>query len=78
MLISLYVDDKKPLPEPVEVTENGQKRTLRTIGRQVELSANVASSGLTLSPSMWLSTTQENRWLGRIVTTRTSRITWIS
>ena len=32
VLISLYVDDKKPLPEPVEVTENGQKRTLRTIG----------------------------------------------
>ncbi len=32
VLISLYVDDKKPLPEPIEVTENGQKRTLRTIG----------------------------------------------
>jgi hypothetical protein len=32
VLISLYVDDKKPLPEPIEVTENGQKRTLRTVG----------------------------------------------
>ena len=32
VLISLYVDDKKPLPEPIEITENGQKRTLRTIG----------------------------------------------
>ena len=32
VLISLYVDDKTPLPEPVEVEVNGQKRTLRTIG----------------------------------------------
>jgi len=33
VLISLYVDDKTPLPEPLEVTEqDGQKRTLRTIG----------------------------------------------
>lgn len=32
VLISLYVDDKKPLASPVEVVENGQKRTLRTVG----------------------------------------------
>lgn len=32
VLISLFVDDKTPLPEQVEITENGQKRTLRTIG----------------------------------------------
>lgn len=32
VLISLYVDDKTPLPEPMEVTFNGEKRTLRTIG----------------------------------------------
>ncbi len=32
VLISLYVDDKTPLPEPMEVEDNGQKRTLRTIG----------------------------------------------
>ena len=32
ILISLYVDDKKPLAKPIEVTENGQKRTLRTVG----------------------------------------------
>src|SRR5574344_2242831 len=32
VLISLYVDDKKALPEPIEINENGQKRTLRTIG----------------------------------------------
>ncbi len=33
VLISLFVDDKRPLPEPIEVTEeNGEKRTLRTIG----------------------------------------------
>ena len=32
VLISLYVDDKTPLAAPIEVTENGQQRTLRTIG----------------------------------------------
>lgn len=32
VLISLYVDDKTTLPEPIEVTENGQARTLRTVG----------------------------------------------
>lgn len=32
ILISLYVDDKQPLPSPIEVTVNGQKRTLRTVG----------------------------------------------
>ena len=33
ILISLFVDDKTPLPEQMEVTEeNGQKRTLRTVG----------------------------------------------
>ena len=32
VLISLYVDDKTPLAEPMTVTENGQQRTLRTVG----------------------------------------------
>ena len=32
ILISLYVDDKTPLASPIEVEENGQKRTLRTVG----------------------------------------------
>ena len=33
ILISLYVDDKTPLPEPLEVTDaNGNKKTLRTVG----------------------------------------------
>lgn len=32
VLISLYVDDKRPLDKPVEVTYNGKTRTLRTIG----------------------------------------------
>ena len=32
VLISLFVDDKTPLPQPMEVTESGQKRTLRTVG----------------------------------------------
>ena len=33
ILISLFVDDKTPLPEHIQVTEeNGQQRTLRTVG----------------------------------------------
>ena len=32
ILISLYVDDKTPLDAPIEVVENGQNRTLRTVG----------------------------------------------
>ncbi len=33
VLISLFVDDKTPLSEPIEVTdEKGQKKTLRTVG----------------------------------------------
>lgn len=32
VLISLFVDDKTKLAEPIEVEQNGQKRTLRTVG----------------------------------------------
>ena len=32
VLISLYVDDKTPLAEPLTVNENGTERTLRTVG----------------------------------------------
>jgi len=32
VLISLYVDEKAPLPEPIEVNENGKPTTLRTVG----------------------------------------------
>ncbi len=32
VLITLYVDDKTPLQEPVVVTENGSERRLRTVG----------------------------------------------
>lgn len=32
VLIQLFVDDKTPLPEVIEVTENGQTRKLRTVG----------------------------------------------
>ena len=32
VLITLYVDEKTKLPEPIRITENGQERTLRTIG----------------------------------------------
>ena len=34
VLISLYVDDKAPLAQPIEVIENGQTHTLRTIGKK--------------------------------------------
>lgn len=32
VLITLYVDEKTKLPEPIKITENGKERTLRTIG----------------------------------------------
>lgn len=32
VLITLYVDDKTKLAEPIKVTENGKERTLRTVG----------------------------------------------
>lgn len=32
VLIQLFVDDKTPLAEPIEVTQNGQARKLRTVG----------------------------------------------
>ena len=32
VLITLYVDDKTPLPTPIQVMENGTERTLRTVG----------------------------------------------
>lgn len=32
VLVQLFVDDKTPLPEPIEVTENGTTRKLRTVG----------------------------------------------
>lgn len=32
VLITLYVDNKTPLPEPVKIMENGKERTLRTVG----------------------------------------------
>ena len=32
VLITLYVDEKTPLPAPVKIQENGVERTLRTVG----------------------------------------------
>ena len=32
VLITLYVDDKTKLPEPMKIMENGTERTLRTVG----------------------------------------------
>ncbi len=32
VLITLFVDDKTKLAEPIKITENGKERTLRTVG----------------------------------------------
>lgn len=32
VLITLMVDDKTKLPEPIQIEENGKKRTLKTVG----------------------------------------------
>ena len=32
VLITLYVDEKAKLPEPIKIMENGKERTLRTVG----------------------------------------------
>lgn len=34
VLITLYVDNKTPLTEPVKIVENGTERTLRTVGNK--------------------------------------------
>ena len=56
VLIQLFVDDKTPLPEPIEVTENNQPRKLRTVGDNGAISS-APSSGLTPSLSTFSSTT---------------------
>ena len=57
VLISLFVDDKTPLPQPIEVSENGQRRTLRTVGdrwsylERVKIGANTQPFYLLLDPA---------------------------
>ena len=57
VLISLYVDDKTPLSEPIEVEEaNGQVRTLRTVGdkwsylQRMKVGANTQPCYVLLDP----------------------------
>jgi len=57
VLISLFVDDKTPLPEPIEVTDvDGQTRKLRTIGdkwsylQRVKIGANTQPYYVLLDP----------------------------
>ena len=57
VLISLFVDDKTPLPEPLEVTDvDGQTRKLRTIGdkwsylQRVKIGANTQPYYVLLDP----------------------------
>ena len=58
VLISLFVDDKTPLPEPIEVTDvDGQTRKLRTIGdkwsylQRVKIGANTQPYYVLLDPT---------------------------
>ncbi len=56
ILVTLHVDDKTPLPEPVIVNENGQERKLRTIGdrwsylQRYKFGANAQPFYVLLSP----------------------------
>ena len=57
VLISLFVDDKTPLPQPIEVTDvDGQQRTLRTIGdkwsylQRLKIGANTQPYYVLLDP----------------------------
>ncbi len=57
VLISLFVDDKTPLQQPIEVEENGQKHTLRTVGdkwsylERTKIGANTQPFYLLLDPA---------------------------
>ena len=58
VLISLYVDDKTPLPQPVQVTEaDGRQRTLRTVGdkwsylQRTKIGANTQPFYVLLDPA---------------------------
>ncbi|NDW11517.1 thiol:disulfide interchange protein [Bacteroides sp. 214] len=44
VLITLYVDNKTPLPERIKITENGKERTLRTLGDKWSYLQNVKFS----------------------------------
>ena len=56
ILVTLHVDDKTPLAEPLVVTENGQERKLRTIGdrwsylQRYKFGANAQPFYVLLSP----------------------------
>lgn len=56
VLVTLHVDDKTPLPEPVVVSENGQERKLRTVGdrwsylQRYKFGANAQPFYVLLSP----------------------------
>ena len=56
ILVTLHVDDKTPLAEPVVVNENGQERKLRTVGdrwsylQRYKFGANAQPFYVLLSP----------------------------
>lgn len=81
VLITLYVDDKTPLDEIIEVNENNRTRRLRTVGdkwsylQRTKFGANaqpfyvmIDSQGMPLTGSYSFDTDPENfiRWLERV------------
>ena len=52
VLITLYVDNKTRLPEPVKVMENGTERTLRTVGDKWSYLQRV-KFGANAQPQVW-------------------------
>ena len=56
ILVSLYVDDKTPLPAPLQVTYNGRTRLLHTVGdkwsflQAHKFGANIQPFYVALSP----------------------------
>ncbi len=61
VLISLYVDDKTKLPEPVKVTENGQGNAPCAPSATTGATCSAANSEPTRSPSMSCWTTRAGR-----------------
>ena len=60
VLITLYVDNKTPLTEPVKIVENGTERTLRTVGDKWSYLQRV-KFGANAQPSTYCWIIRENR-----------------
>ena len=79
VLISLYVDDKTPLPEQMTVKDtDGTERTLRTVGDKWSYLQRHKFGSNTQPMYTSFSTTRVCRSLAAALTTKTSTPTWIS